>query len=65
MPRMNCFWTEPTGYVRKRFVTRIGCKCCGELYKKNDDSGIPLDDYERKRAMNMASLKSRMAADFP
>jgi hypothetical protein len=30
---------------------------------KNDDSGILLDDYERKRAMKIASLKSRMAAD--
>jgi hypothetical protein len=28
---------------------------------KNDDS--LLDDYERKRAMKIASLKSRMAAD--
>jgi hypothetical protein len=30
---------------------------------KNDDSGILLDDYERKRATKIASLRSRMAAD--
>ena len=33
------------------------------LHLKEDTSGIPLDDYERQRAIKIAQLRSRMAAE--
>lgn len=32
-------------------------------FKREIDSGIPLDDYERQRAVKIASLRNRMAAE--
>jgi lipid-binding SYLF domain-containing protein len=31
--------------------------------RREEDSGIPLDDYERQRAIKIANLRSRMAAE--